>query len=102
MKPSIAPLNLLITLLTLFHTPTTTAQTQAQCFYPDGAPSSDVPCDPDAEVSMCCGSASLCLLSGLCRDRSTGPDDGISYARGTCTDQGWASAVCPQQCRIST
>jgi hypothetical protein len=78
------------------------AQTQPQCFYPDGAPSSDIPCDPDAEVSMCCGSTSLCLSSGLCRDQITGPDDGISYARGTCTDQDWASDVCPQQCRIST
>ncbi|KAK3290947.1 uncharacterized protein B0H64DRAFT_331528 [Chaetomium fimeti] len=92
------PLHLVILLLTL-HAPTASAQ--SQCFYPDGSASSDVPCDPDAAVSMCCGSAELCLSSGLCRDAGTGPDEGISYARGTCTDREWESEVCPQRCRIN-
>lgn len=73
----------------------------SQCYYPSGSKSSDVPCDPDAEVSMCCGSRDACLSSGLCRIDGTGANVGISYARGTCTDQTWGSPICPQRCRRS-
>lgn len=100
--PTTSPfqLALLLLALTTFPSPAS-AQTRKQCFYPDGASSDDVPCDANAEVSMCCGSTNLCLSSGLCRNPGTGPNDGTSYARGTCTDREWASDVCPQRCRVS-
>jgi hypothetical protein len=73
----------------------------AQCYFPSGNESSDVPCDPNAEVSMCCPTQSDCLSSGLCLNSGTGSNQGISFARGTCTDQSWDSPFCPQNCRIS-
>ncbi|KAK4149902.1 hypothetical protein C8A00DRAFT_18484 [Chaetomidium leptoderma] len=73
----------------------------SQCYFPGGNESSDVPCDPKAEVSMCCPTESQCLSSGLCLIDETGPSQGISFARGTCTDQNWDSPLCPQHCRIS-
>ena len=77
------------------------ARGASQCYYPSGTKSNDVPCDPNAEVSMCCGSVDACLSSGLCRIDGTGASQGISYARGTCTDKTWGSPICPQRCRIS-
>ncbi|KAK3306232.1 uncharacterized protein B0T15DRAFT_534742 [Chaetomium strumarium] len=86
----------------LLTTLTTTARGASQCYFPNGRESSsDVPCDPSAEVSMCCPSRAACLSSGLCANPETGPNQGISYARGTCTDKSWRSAVCPQRCRIN-
>ncbi|KAH6649339.1 hypothetical protein F5144DRAFT_596915 [Chaetomium tenue] len=101
MKPPPPTTPLFHLALLLLTTLPATTQAQTQCFYPDGASSNDVPCDADAEVSMCCGNANLCLSSGLCRNPGTGPDAGNSYARGTCTDREWASDVCPQRCRIN-
>ncbi|KAL2268028.1 hypothetical protein VTJ83DRAFT_2874 [Remersonia thermophila] len=73
-----------------------------RCFFPNGDVNpEDVPCDPGAPVSMCCGSRDACLSSGLCLNPGTGPTRGISFARGTCTDQTWKSPICPQKCRIN-
>ena len=70
------------------------------CYYPNGNPSTDVPCDSDALFTQCCGSRSDCLTNGLCILEASN-DTGINYARGTCTDKTWASSLCPQQCQLN-
>lgn len=70
------------------------------CYFPNGEPSSDVPCDADALFTQCCGSRSACLTNGLCILEASN-DTGINYARGTCTDQTWGSSLCPQQCQLN-
>ena len=75
------------------------------CYFPNGSPSADEPCDPNALFTQCCGSASKCLSNGLCLvevknfvgDETTG----TQYARGTCTDKTWVSSLCPQQCLLN-
>lgn len=71
------------------------------CFFPGGVQSLDVPCDPKAEVSMCCGSVNACLSNGLCKLEDTSNNTGIAYARGTCSDPTWQSPICPQHCVLS-
>lgn len=71
------------------------------CFFPGGVQSLDVPCDPKAEVSMCCGSVNACLSNGLCKLEDTSNNTGIAYARGTCSDPTWQSPICPQNCVLS-
>ncbi|KAK4221136.1 hypothetical protein QBC38DRAFT_345383, partial [Podospora fimiseda] len=72
------------------------------CYLPNGHLSDDVPCDPNAEHSMCCPSPDRCLSNGLCITRpdrnNSGPDIGDMYARGTCTDPFWGDKRCPQHC----
>lgn len=73
------------------------------CYYPDGTINiGDHPCDPNADVSMCCSDISQCLTNGLCALGDTTSRSGISFARGTCTDESWESEICPQHCRVST
>lgn len=62
------------------------------CWHPDGENIADfdVPCDPFADVSPCCGSASYCMDNGLCYDSG-------SISRGSCTDKTWGDG-CPQYC----
>jgi hypothetical protein len=69
----------------------------AGCYYPGGKEATDdLPCDPDAEVSVCCaGSVVLgfvCLSNKLC----VSPKGRI--ARGSCTDPTWQSPDCPKFC----
>ncbi|KAF9873950.1 hypothetical protein CkaCkLH20_08684 [Colletotrichum karsti] len=71
------------------------------CFFPGGVQALDVPCDPKAEVSMCCGSVNACLSNGLCKLEDTSNNTGIAYARGTCSDPTWQSPVCPQNCVLN-
>ncbi|KAK0371362.1 hypothetical protein CTAM01_15878 [Colletotrichum tamarilloi] len=71
------------------------------CFFPGGVQSLDVPCDPKAEVSMCCGSVNACLSNGLCKLEDTSNNTGIAYARGTCSDPTWQSPICPQHCVLN-
>ncbi|KAH9242469.1 hypothetical protein K456DRAFT_1732319 [Colletotrichum gloeosporioides 23] len=71
------------------------------CFFPGGVQSLDVPCDPKAEVSMCCGSVNACLSNGLCKLEDTSNNTGIAYARGTCSDPTWQSPICPQNCVLN-
>jgi hypothetical protein len=76
-----------------------------KCYFPNGSPSTDEPCDPNALFTQCCGSASKCLSNGVCLvevknfvgDETTG----TQYARGTCTDRTWVSSLCPQQCLVN-
>lgn len=53
--------------------------------------SGDVPCDPDAQVSACCGAGSICLSNLYCYDAN------ITTANvpGTCTDQSFTDPACP-------
>jgi hypothetical protein len=75
------------------------------CYYPNGSPSADKPCDPNALFTQCCGSASNCLSNGLCLaevNNFVGNETvGTQYARGTCTDKTWVSSLCPQQCLLN-
>ena len=74
--------------------------TASTCYYPLGGVSNDVPCDPDADVSMCCSHRSECLTNGLCQLQDINTS-GKGYARGTCTDRTWTSSICPQHCQVS-
>ncbi|KAK4181260.1 hypothetical protein QBC36DRAFT_227644 [Triangularia setosa] len=69
-----------------------------KCYYPGGGEAlDDVPCDPDAEVSVCCGrstSGGGCLSNKLCM----GTDGRMS--RGSCTDNTWMSPECPNFCTV--
>jgi hypothetical protein len=60
------------------------------CYHPDGGTSDDVPCDPNAPITQCCGTRNDCLSNGLCIIQATN-STGNSYARGTCTDRSWES-----------
>ncbi|KAK4222744.1 hypothetical protein QBC38DRAFT_518515 [Podospora fimiseda] len=65
-----------------------------RCYYPGGKEAFDQPCDPDAEVSVCCAGDGLnhrCLSNGLCAGTN-------QIARGSCTDQSWKSTECAQVC----
>jgi len=69
----------------------------AKCYYPNGKEAtSDFPCDPDAEHSVCCsgdaGFASACLSNKLCQSTSG------RIIRGACTDPTWMSPECPRYC----
>ncbi|GAW22810.1 hypothetical protein ANO14919_123530 [Xylariales sp. No.14919] len=67
----------------------------SKCFYPDGSEATgDSPCNPDAEVSACCGSSSdsTCLSNSLCEDGSG------RVIRGSCSDQSWSDPACPRYC----
>ncbi|KAM0794871.1 hypothetical protein BDR22DRAFT_894756 [Usnea florida] len=53
--------------------------------------SGDVPCDPYAQVSACCGAGSICISNLYCYDANiTTPS-----VPGTCTDQSFADPACP-------
>ena len=77
----------------------------ATCYFPAGNIAyGNVPCNPDAEVSTCCGDASHCLANGLCAvgDTSDGLggflNSGVEFARGSCTDPSWQDPACFQHC----
>ncbi|KAK2009485.1 hypothetical protein LZ32DRAFT_661188 [Colletotrichum eremochloae] len=49
------------------------------CYFPGGVQAKDVPCDPNAEVSMCCGHIDACLSNGLCKlDETTNNPDTLT------------------------
>lgn len=60
----------------------------------------DLPCNPTAVESFCCGAGWSCLTNQLCRDVEGGVEGGVegSVARGTCTDKSWSSTECPDYC----
>lgn len=74
------------------------------CYFPNSDPSGgDVPCDPSASDSVCCGRGWTCLSNGACEFNldSIDPQIGNSIGelwRGSCTDSSWKSAQCPQFC----
>ncbi|KAL6856717.1 hypothetical protein J3F83DRAFT_751584 [Trichoderma novae-zelandiae] len=65
-----------------------------QCYYPNGSPSSDFPCDPNAKESACCGGGlgASCLNNRLCQS-----NDG-NIIRGSCSDKDWSSPECAPFC----
>lgn len=66
------------------------------CYDSTGAVTDNVPCNPDADVSVCCGANQYgiaCLDNKLCQGW-----DGQVF-RGTCTDKTWKSPDCPQFCK---
>ena len=68
------------------------------CYFPAGnVAKGNVPCDPTAEVSPCCGDRANCLPNGLCK--VPGATDPNYFARGACTDQSWQSLKCVQRCQ---
>ena len=50
----------------------------------------DVPCDPDAHVSACCGAGSICISNLYCYD----VDITTPNVPGTCTDQSFTDPAC--------
>ncbi|CAF9925487.1 MAG: hypothetical protein HETSPECPRED_005850 [Heterodermia speciosa] len=74
----------------------------ATCYDYDGTiQPGDVPCNPDAGQSFCCGGYWTCLGNGVCSDQNTTQLIGSGQtllARATCTDPTFGSTVCPQFC----
>ncbi|PKX91361.1 uncharacterized protein P174DRAFT_392559 [Aspergillus novofumigatus IBT 16806] len=65
-----------------------------QCYFPNGNPSSDVPCSSD-EATGCCTSGDICMSNGLCLNVAHQP---YVAGRGSCTDKEWGDG-CPQYCK---
>ena len=59
-----------------------------QCYDPDGELSTDLPCDPSASVSACCGQSWTCVTNLYC-------SQGGSKYVGSCTDKAWRDPACP-------
>lgn len=66
------------------------------CYYPNGDVADDIPCDPSASISACCGKGWTCLVTGACE--YTQELGNPAYARGSCTDYYWTSPDCPLFC----
>lgn len=68
----------------------------SQCYYPDGSESTDVPCDPGALESACCGELSSCTRDKICDWGGTTFIDGFSFpwSVGSCTDKTWNTSAC--------
>ena len=49
----------------------------------------DLPCDPSANVSACCGQDYTCSTNFYCTDKN-----GFQLV-GTCTDKTWQDSACP-------
>ncbi|KAL7910438.1 hypothetical protein GGI35DRAFT_366664 [Trichoderma velutinum] len=65
-----------------------------QCYFPDGSPSSDFPCNPNAKESACCGGGlgAACLSNKLCKSNNG------NIIRGSCSDKNWSSPQCANFC----
>lgn len=60
----------------------------------------DLPCNPFADVSTCCGKGWACLGNGLCRSTTIPALNilaGIDFI-GSCTDSSWGSEKCLKSC----
>ena len=68
----------------------------ATCYYPNGdSDQNHSPCDPKADVSVCCSFGFECLSNGLCNDIRY-----LNYQRvlrGGCTDKSWSEG-CGKVC----
>ncbi len=60
-----------------------------KCYRKDGLELDDLPCDPRAKVSACCGPGWSCSSNLYCTDV-----DGWKGV-GSCTDMTWQSPACP-------
>ncbi|KAF2463721.1 uncharacterized protein BDR25DRAFT_383328 [Lindgomyces ingoldianus] len=79
---------------------TSTVLAGTACYLPNGDQGTDIPCNSSAPVSTCCKDLDACLSNGLCKWEVT-EDTGVSFARGTCTDQTWTSPLCPPMCHYN-
>ena len=61
-----------------------------QCYDPEGYVQPDLPCDPSANVSACCGIGYTCIKNFYCTSKKHGYD-----FIGTCTDHMWHDPACP-------
>ena len=59
------------------------------CYSWDGSSSNNIPCNPEANVSTCCGSGSKCMTNIYCENPS-----GFQVV-GECTERSWDSPACP-------
>lgn len=62
------------------------------CYYYGGKLSIDLPCDPSANVSACCGPGSTCSTNFYCIGSALGNH---SKLVGSCTDRTWHEPACP-------
>lgn len=64
-----------------------------QCYDQDGTPSDNLPCDPSANVTACCGLGSTCNTNLYC----TGANQEAPnfWLVGTCTDPTYQDPACP-------
>lgn len=73
-------------------------ESNALCYFVNGDIAfGAIPCFPTLTNSPCCWHNLDCLANGLCINPQTN-----GTLRGTCTDDSWKSAFCPQYCRISS
>lgn len=76
--------------------------TQQICFDRNGLRTDNIPCNPNASSSACCGRTFKCMSNGLC---APGPDTAAAgfqiitaFYQGSCTDNTWKDAACPNFC----
>ena len=60
-----------------------------QCYKATGQLSNDLPCNPFANVSACCGEGSVCISNLFCITPWS------SEVPGTCTDPSFSDPACP-------
>ena len=60
-----------------------------QCYWTNGELNRDLPCDPNANVSACCGLDWTCSTNLYCSY-----SDGSTRV-GSCTDKSWRDPACP-------
>ena len=63
-----------------------------QCWNQNGGLRPDLPCDPSANVSACCGPGFICSTSFYCTCTDKHKDSDVL---GTCTDKTWSDPACP-------
>ncbi|KAI4217745.1 MAG: hypothetical protein L6R36_009290 [Xanthoria steineri] len=74
------------------------------CFFPNGKTAvGDIPCNPTAADSVCCGKGWTCLSSKVCEFNQDSLDSDVDNSigeqwRGSCTDKDWQSGLCPKFC----
>lgn len=62
------------------------------CYDINGNPSSQIPCDPSANVSACCAPGGVCVTNFYCHGLAVGD----THDRvGTCTDKTGNDPACP-------
>ena len=63
-----------------------------QCYFIDGTLSADLPCDPSANVSACCGQSNTCATNFYCVGGTAVKN---REEVGSCTDKTWHDPACP-------
>ncbi|KAM5380907.1 hypothetical protein ACJZ2D_003216 [Fusarium nematophilum] len=71
------------------------------CYFPNGdAARGDFPCRQTKDFSACCGRGYKCVSNGMCQSSEDQLEDpgATEFVRGSCDDQQWKSANCPNYC----